>query len=251
VASADLITGSDLDDRRPPTLSERAAQAIASAIIAGELLPGSRLGIRELSKRLDMGPTPVREALNNLAGRGLVVAVGQKGFRVAQASEADLRDLVAARTVIEVGALQGAMARGGADWEAGVVSALHRLKLFSASPPPTLDERVAEFEKLNRGFHAALIAACGSDRLVALSLDLHDQAQRYRNLMLRVRDVSPNVYEEHRKLADLALKRDTEGACAQLAEHNALTLNLIYGADGGSPGSARQVRRGATSGRNK
>ncbi|WP_332767577.1 GntR family transcriptional regulator [Phenylobacterium sp.] len=225
------------DDTEPQTLSTRAAEGISSAIIRGELAPGSRLAIKALSARLGIGPTPVREALTGLAGRGMVVGMVQRGFRVAAVSEADLRDLIAARTVIETGALRDAIAAGGADWEAGIAAALQRQKHFSRSPPDTIEARVAAFEDLNRDFHTALIAACGSSRLIALNNELHDQAQRYRNLMLRVRDVSPNVYDEHRELAELALSRDADAACARLAAHNSITLNMIYGA-GAALGSA-------------
>lgn len=211
------------------TLSAAAAEKISAAIIRGDLPPGSRLAIRQLSSELDIGPTPIREALTSLAGRGLVTAFGQRGFRVADVSRQDLEDLVAARTAIETAALRQAIAKGDADWEGSVAAALQRLKHFSANPPATVEARVADFERLNLGFHHALIAGCGSSRLIALTEDLHRQAQRYRNLMLRVRDVSPNVYDEHRELAELVLSRDADRACARLAEHNHLTLKLIYG----------------------
>lgn len=210
------------------TLSAAAADAISSAIVGGDLAPGSRLAIRDLSAELGIGPTPIREALTGLAGRGLVVAYGQRGFRVAQVSRQDLLDLILARNAIETGALRQAIERGDADWEAEVAAALQRLKYFSANPPASVEERVATFERLNLGFHKALLAGCGSPRLIAMADDLHRQAERYRNLMLRMRDVSPNIYDEHRELAELALARDADGACAWLAEHNQITLRLIY-----------------------
>lgn len=125
------------------TLSAAAADAISSAIVGGDLAPGSRLAIRDLSTELGIGPTPIREALTGLAGRGLVVAYGQRGFRVAQVSRQDLLDLILARNAIETGALRQSMERGDADWEAEVAAALQRLKYFSANPPASVEERVA------------------------------------------------------------------------------------------------------------
>ena len=91
------------------TLSAAAADAISAAIVRGELAPGSRLAVRSLSAELAVGPTPIREALTSLAGRGLVVAIGQRGFRVADISRGDLLDLILARTAIETGALRPAI----------------------------------------------------------------------------------------------------------------------------------------------
>jgi DNA-binding GntR family transcriptional regulator len=211
------------------TLSAMAAEKISAAIIRGDLPPGSRLAIRQLSAELDIGPTPIREGLTGLAGRGLVIAFGQRGFRVADVSRHDLQDLIMARTAIETAALRQAIAKGDADWEGAVAAALQRLKHFSSYPPKTLEERVSDFERLNLGFHTALISGCNSSRLIALTEDLHRQAQRYRNLMLRMRDISPNAYDEHRELAELALGRDADRACSRLAEHNRITMKLIYG----------------------
>jgi len=219
-----------------PTQAERAAALLWDAIIRGDLPPGVRLGIRNLSERYEIGPTPLREALASLSGRGVVVAVGQRGFRVAPASEADLEDLMTVRTLVETEALRRAIQQGGDEWEARIVSSLHLLQRFSSDPPANLSERMNAFERLNKGFHAALVSACGSKRLLALIDDLHDQTRRYRSLMLRSRDISRDAYQEHVFLAERVLARDAEAACAELADHNRIAVELIYGGRVRAPG---------------
>src|SRR5687767_7976381 len=92
-------TGSD-------TLSERAAGLVEHDIIAGLLAPGARLGIVDLVRRYDIGATPLREGLSRLVSRGLIVGIGQRGFRVAEVSREDLLDITRMRTVVEIEALQ-------------------------------------------------------------------------------------------------------------------------------------------------
>ena len=75
------------------TLSERAAGMLERDILAGKLLPGSRLAIAELAQHYDIGATPLREGLSRLVSRGLIVAIGQRGFRVASVSREDLADI--------------------------------------------------------------------------------------------------------------------------------------------------------------
>ena len=88
------VSGSD-------TLSERAAGLVERDIIAGNLAPGARLGIVDLVERYDIGATPLREGLSRLISRGLIVGIGQRGFRVADVSREDLKDITQMRTVVD------------------------------------------------------------------------------------------------------------------------------------------------------
>src|SRR3954447_2173695 len=112
------------------TLSERAAGILERDILAGKLPPGSRLAITELVQQYDIGATPLREGLSRLVSRGLIVAIGQRGFRVASVSRDDLVDITRMRTVIEKEALRLAMQSGGDSWEAGIIAALHRMRRY-------------------------------------------------------------------------------------------------------------------------
>src|SRR3954454_2021068 len=112
------------------TLSERAASLLEHDIISGALAPGARLGIVELAQRYEIGATPLREGLSRLVSRGLIVAIGQRGFRVADVSREDLADITKIRSVIEVEALRLSMEQGGDAWEAGIISALHQLRRY-------------------------------------------------------------------------------------------------------------------------
>src|SRR5215218_11470185 len=84
------------------TLSERAATLVEHDILTGLLAPGSRLGIVDLVQRYEIGATPLREGLSRLMSRGLIVGIGQRGFRVADISREDLFDITTMRTAIEI-----------------------------------------------------------------------------------------------------------------------------------------------------
>jgi len=209
------------------TLAERASALIEADIVSGALEPGARLGIVETAARYGVGATPLREALSRLAARGLVEAVGNRGFRVKAISYEDLADIVRIRTVIEVEALRLSMANGGGDWEAGVVAALHRLRHCARGNPRGVSEGEREFDALHKAFHTALIAACGSPRMLNAHSDLYDQAYRYRRLMMREL-LDPEAFlAEHDRLAERALRRARD-SCSALESHIASTLRLVY-----------------------
>jgi GntR family transcriptional regulator, carbon starvation induced regulator len=213
------------------TLSERAAMLIEWDILAGRLEPGSRLGIHALSAQYAIGATPLREGISRLVARGLVRATGQRGFRVAAVSRADLEDITALRTVIEAEALRLSMAAGDDEWEAGILAAQHRLTQKLLRDPETMREGTPEFDALHKAFHRSLIAACGSERMLTLHDDLYMQAYRYRRVMMG-RFEDPELFLSiHRELADLVIARDIPNAIEKLRGHLASTLEVVYGTD--------------------
>src|SRR6478752_4145566 len=99
------MPASDRQPNRPvteaTTLSERAATLLEQDILAGRLAPGARLGIVDLVQRYEIGATPLREGLSRLMSRGLIVGIGQRGFRVAEVSREDLADITCTPAAVE------------------------------------------------------------------------------------------------------------------------------------------------------
>ncbi len=90
---------------RTETLRSQAIQAIRAAIIVGELAPGEVHSARELAAAWGISATPVREALLELARERLVEPVQNRGFRIVEVSEDDLREIVQLRVFVEVPAV--------------------------------------------------------------------------------------------------------------------------------------------------
>lgn len=88
------------------TLAERAYAAVRDAIAVRELRPGAKVTERGLAERLDMSPTPVREAIRRLEQDGLLERTGPRTVKVSAISEKTIQDLVE----VEV-ALRGMVAR--------------------------------------------------------------------------------------------------------------------------------------------
>ena len=216
------------------TLSERAATLVEHDILAGHLAPGARLGIVDLVERYEIGATPLREGLSRLVSRGLIVGIGQRGFRVADISREDLADITCMRTAIEIEAIKLAITHGDDAWEAGILSALHQMRRHIERTGNEFREGAEDFDRLHKGFHTALLAACDSRRMLAAHSDLYDQAYRYRRVMMRQFDSGKKFVRVHQLLADCVLSRDIPGAQAMLAEHLHSTINFVYPPGNGS-----------------
>src|SRR5712671_211408 len=209
------------------TLSERAASLVERDIIAGVLAPGARLGIVDLVRRYEIGATPLREGLSRLISRGLIVGIGQRGFRVADVSREDLEDITRIRTVIEIEALRFAMTQGDDAWEAGILSALHQMRRHIQRTGNEFHEGASDFDKLHKAFHTSLLGACGSKRLLTAHSDLYDQAYRYRRVMMRALGSGKEFITVHQGLADRVLARDIDDAPPMLAAHLHSTLDYV------------------------
>jgi len=107
-----------LSETAAEALAERPAQRIEADILNGALAPNSRLGIADTAARYGVGATPLRETLSRLSARGLVSAIGKRGFRVKSVSREDLADIVRIGAVLECKALRLSMEAGEGAWGA-------------------------------------------------------------------------------------------------------------------------------------
>lgn len=199
-------------------LSQQCFRQIQNDIVDGVLQPGEKLKVEPLKERLGVGASPVREALSRLVSAGLVVAEDNKGFRVSEISEEDLRDTFETFTNIENLAISLAIARGDAEWEARIVAELHKVGLLERQ------SRVADYDawvEQNYQFHIALIAGCNSPLLLEIRRNLYIKYDRYCRIYDRIVQEPFTVdYHEHQEIAQAVLQRDVQKAQALISKHN-------------------------------
>lgn len=217
------------DTSSPRSQTTVAYEAIRSDILNGRHIPEKRLKIQELVEELGVSPGAVREALSRLVPEALVVSRDQRGFVVAPLSVSDLQDLTDVRCEIETLALRRSLARGDENWEANIIAAEHRLRSKTAATGGQ-DQRL-KWTRNHAAFHAALISACESPRLLALHAQLYEQSERYRQLTFDL-ESDRNVDVEHRKIVEIALKRDADGLVGAMVKHLRKTTELIVEAFG-------------------
>jgi DNA-binding GntR family transcriptional regulator len=194
-------------------------------IVDGRLAPGSKLKFADLRDAYGAGMGTLREALSGLVAEGIVTLDAGKGFRVAEVSEDDLRDLMAMRVDIERRAIEDSVRHGGDDWEAGVLTTFHRLSKVSHLEFGERFQPDTEWIGRHRDFHDALVSACRSRRTLQFRAMLYGQAERYRLLSIRH---GPRLQDgEHEQLRDAALARDAARAGDLLVKHIVDSGNFV------------------------
>lgn len=86
---------------RSPSLAAQAYERLEGDIVMGRLAPGRMLTEPELSERLGIGRTPVREALQRLRREGLVRVLPRHGVQVTELDVAAQLEWVEVRRVLE------------------------------------------------------------------------------------------------------------------------------------------------------
>jgi GntR family transcriptional regulator, carbon starvation induced regulator len=216
-------------------LAEQVYRQLRAAIVRCEYEPGERLRVEELTRRLGVSNSPVREALNRLSEQGLVRSIENRGFRVAPLTADGVADLVRVRVLVETEALRDAMVHGDDAWEASVVAASHALSLAErrlGDAPRALDDA---WSARHRHFHLSLYAGCTSPLLLDMVDVLFDNAERYRRWSSRYRQAPRRKDDEHQRLMAAVLARDEARALELLRRHVARTGELVTAVLEGAP----------------
>jgi DNA-binding GntR family transcriptional regulator len=132
-----------------PTLAERTYLKLREDIITIRLQPGALLRETELMRRLNVGRTPVREALQRLQHDGFVVVIARRGTFVSKIDISDLTAIYEARARIESWATRLAAERLREPERREARQLIEELKAFPApaelEPLLVLDTRIHRF----------------------------------------------------------------------------------------------------------
>lgn len=106
-----MVDHSEEDAMGSEPLSSKVKRFLLDQIVKGELVPGQRIVESRLAKELDISQSPVREALRDLVGLGLVEIESRRGARVRQPTAKELRDVSEVRAEIDALAARLAASR--------------------------------------------------------------------------------------------------------------------------------------------
>lgn len=209
-----------IEDGKSARLSDRAYHELRRLIVGGELAPGERLTERALAERLEISPTPIREALQRLEQEWLIERRGPKTVVVAGANARRLREL----RVLEA-ALRGVAARlaveNATDDELDELAAVHAEALRVARSRQGRALVVTRVVELTRRFHA-MLDACSHNPVVVkmiattMAFDFVTRADRINRLG---KDYPTAWVDEHAEIINALRARDADRAEQLIRSH--------------------------------
>lgn len=187
-------------------------QQLETAILDGDLAPGTSLTEVKLSAELGVSRTPIREALMQLELEGLVKTTHNKGAVVVGVSVSDVNDIYIIRTRIE-----GLAARRAAEHitpEAlDDLREIVELQEFYAGRGDSL-----QVWSLDNRFHELVYGNCGSRPLKQILSLFHSYIQKARETSVR-RGRAAASTQEHRTILTALENRDPDEAERLMSIH--------------------------------
>lgn len=194
-------------------LREEAVEMMRAAILGGELEPGSIHSAVSLADLMGVSPTPVREAMLELARSGLVEVLPNRGFRVTVIDDGDLDEVAELRRLLEVPAMRLVIERADDQGLDALEEPLRQIEAAADS------NDVPAFLVADREFHLGLLALAGSERLVEIIAGLRDQTRLVGLHSLAAAGVLQATAAEHRPILEAIRRRDRKAAERQMLTH--------------------------------
>ncbi len=194
-------------------LVSQVASKLRDMIIQDHLKPGTRIRERQLSERLNVSRTPLREAIRILVSERLVHSLPNRGAVVASPDMQEVRQLLEVLGTLE--ALGGQLAAELAtDERIEEILALHH-EMLSAF---YRKDKLAYF-KLNQAIHKSIVAAGGNGVLVDTHAQLNARLYRIRYVSNQRNDRWHEAVEQHEQIAGALKARDAARLAALMRDH--------------------------------
>jgi DNA-binding GntR family transcriptional regulator len=192
------------------TLADKALESIETAIIKGDLAPGTRISEVLLARTFGISRGPLREAIRRLEGRGLLERIPHVGARVVTMSIDDLLEVFDIREALEGLACRLAAERMTDAEIAAIDAVLERHRTDEAL-------RAGEAYYQHPGdydFHYRIAQGAKNRRVVELLCgEMYHLIRIYRYRSGAVPGRAPQAFDEHRAI--LAALRDRDGERAE------------------------------------
>jgi DNA-binding GntR family transcriptional regulator len=203
-------------------LADRAYVELRDQIVTLAIPPGAPINEEALGRELDLGRTPLREAIKRLAHENLVCVYPRRGTFVCEINITDLAHISDVRAELEAHAAERAAQRLSGEQREELDALLGELAQPDGAAPAhlmALDARVHRF-----------VYRCAGNPY------LRETLERYLNLSLRIWYLVlgrlPHLFErvhEHATLLEAIRDGDAERARAIAAEHVATFEREIRG----------------------
>lgn len=190
-------------------------------IVSMELVPGTPILEKEITKSYGISRTPVREAVLRLAEEQLIDVIPKSGTFVARIPISVLREALVARRALEEVTVRAAT-------EKASKSQLMELRAIIQRQRETSEGGEEEaFHRADDAFHAGIAAAGRLPGIWDMIQQIRIQVERYRRLTLPQPGRMLIVVDEHAAVLDAISRRNADEAVEKMTLHlNKLRLDI-------------------------
>ncbi|GAB3766981.1 GntR family transcriptional regulator [Ramlibacter monticola] len=194
-------------------LHEQVAQRLRQMLVEGRIAPGAKLNERELSERLNVSRTPLREAIKMLAAEGLVELLPNRGAVAVSLTEEDIANTFEVMAGLESQAGELAAQRI-TESELAEIQAMH-FEMMAAYTRRDL----SSYYTLNARIHSAISAAAKNPVLAQVYQQVNARLQALRFRSNQDGEKWKNAMKEHEKMIEALAAHDGAAMREVLLSH--------------------------------
>ncbi len=195
------------------SLSLKARKKTEEFILRGILKAGDKITERDLAERLRMSRAPVREAIRELIGVGLLEQISARQIVVRQLLLAEVKEIFSIRAMLEGKAAATAATKFQTE-DLIKLEQLHEdMKRVASS------DDLTDYFDLNIQFHKAIHTIAASPRLTNLIDQVMRESLVFRSRSLVENETIQKSIEEHEQLVRAFKAHDDELASILMARH--------------------------------
>jgi len=201
-------------------LRARVAQEIRTAILRGDLPPGSRVKQEDLAAQLGVSREPVRQDLLLLQREGLVTAQPNRSAQVAPVDHQLISDVYGLREAVETSMVATLARRPGFDVKPfRILIARGRTAVRQRDLPALIE--------LDMSFHTGLYEAAGNRVIVDVMGGQWSHIRRVMAMVLDQTAYRQKVWDEHEAIVQAIQARRVASATAAAGRHIRAARKLL------------------------
>lgn len=179
-------------------------EVLKKNIISLNIKPGNRISETDISKRLNVSRTPVREAFIKLSKEGILYVLPQRGTYIALI---DLEQVEEARFIRE--SLESAVLRlATEDFPMEIIPELE--ESIDMQKECINNKQYGKFLEYDEGFHKRIFKACNKERTWSVIEQVNTQYKRIRLLSFIADDNWSKVITQHKGILEAIKEQDND-----------------------------------------
>jgi DNA-binding GntR family transcriptional regulator len=213
-----VLAPSSISDHDVAVFRTRADEVYAQLkhdISEFKLVPGDRFTENEISERLGVSRTPVRQALFRLQQEGFVEVLFRSGWRVLPFDFEQFEQFYDLRMILETTAVHR-LCETDRHVDRGMLDALAGIWLVPAAQRSSDTVQVGLWDE---DFHCALVAAAGNAEMARVHRDVTDRIRIIRRLDFTKQPRIDATYDEHAKILKAVRANRGDQAAMLLRAH--------------------------------
>lgn len=207
-----MSDGAATELTRDGTFSARTETLVREMILDGTIAPGDRLNEVSLASALGISRGPLREAIQRLAGEGLLTIISHRGAFVRTFEAREIDELYDMRTAYEMYAARLVCERATDD-------DLAALDAFVSATAEAMSSGGGGSYPADRDFHVRLLHLAGNATLERAALEAQAQISLARSMSAQVPVRAKAALDEHADIVAALQARSADDAAHFVRQH--------------------------------